>query len=175
MEAASRRVAALRAAAPAQVQGALAARLAAARPTADVSPAGAADGDAAAAALEAPPSPRAESLQAALADAAARVPGVLARLAEAQARQDRVRAAIAGDLARPPPGPVERAVLGRAPGGGEPPAVERALATGAVSTRRGRSEGRALAPLEGEEAEEEGAPSLAPTQAQDGGGEEEGA
>lgn len=61
-------------------------------------------------------SPQADELQARLLAAANRMPALRARLEQATDRLQRVVAAVAADIARPPPNTVEKAVLGKTPG-----------------------------------------------------------
>ncbi|KAL4425670.1 hypothetical protein ABPG75_009686 [Micractinium tetrahymenae] len=108
----------------------------------------------AAAAAPIPLSPQPGELQQRLASAAGRMPALRARLEAATDRLQRVLAAVAADINRPPPNTVEKAVLGKTPGrpaaitetapaaGGEndeprvSPLVEKALESGQISTRR---------------------------------------
>lgn len=61
-------------------------------------------------------SPQPEELQQRLLAAANRMPALRARLEQATDRLQRVVAAVAADIARPPPNTVEKAVLGKTPG-----------------------------------------------------------
>lgn len=63
-----------------------------------------------------PLSPQPGELQQRLASAADRMPALRARLEAATDRLQRVLAAVAADINRPPPNTVEKAVLGRTPG-----------------------------------------------------------
>lgn len=61
-------------------------------------------------------SPRPDELQQRLLQAANRMPALRARLEQATDRLQRVVAAVAADIARPPPNTVEKAMLGKTPG-----------------------------------------------------------
>jgi hypothetical protein len=149
VEEASSRLAALRAGMQAQLSQQLAARLAQCRPSAAADPPrpdaappageGGGGGD-----DDAPPSPRAEVLGARLAEAAGKLPELRARLEGADGRLQRVLAALAADLSRPPPNTVERLVMGRKTPAA--PTLHEALAAGQIATRRGR-ESKPLHPL----------------------------
>lgn len=113
MEAASRRVAALRVAMQEQLQTQLTAKLAASRPSAALTPPR--KGAAAAEDVAAPPlPPGTEELAARLESALGAFPALLARLGEAGARLDKVAAAAEADAAaaRQPPNTIRKAVMG---------------------------------------------------------------
>ncbi|EFN57488.1 hypothetical protein CHLNCDRAFT_143020 [Chlorella variabilis] len=113
-------------------------------------------GEAPAAAQPAPAiplSPQPQELQQRLLQAANRMPALRARLEQAADKLQRVVAAVAADINRPPPNTVERAVLGKTPGRpaeaaaaevgaaeenepGVSPLVKQALESGQISTRR---------------------------------------
>ena len=75
-----------------------------------------AGGDGAAAAGDAALSPQPEDLQQRLLQATNRMPALRARLEQATDKLQRVVAAVAADISRPPPNTVEKAVLGKTPG-----------------------------------------------------------
>ncbi|KAL4437965.1 hypothetical protein ABPG77_004186 [Micractinium sp. CCAP 211/92] len=99
-----------------------------------------------------PLSPQPGELQQRLASAADRMPALRARLEAATDRLQRVLAAVAADINRPPPNTVEKAVLGTTPGrlaatsepaaGGEndephlSPLMQQAMESGQISMRR---------------------------------------
>lgn len=115
VEAASRRVADLRAAMQGQLQTQLSAKLAAARPSAQLTPPREGEGGGAAGDEHpAPLSPAAEELGARLEAALGAFPALLARLGEAGARLDKVAAAAEADAAaaRKPPNTIRKAVQG---------------------------------------------------------------
>ncbi|PSC75460.1 hypothetical protein C2E20_1186 [Micractinium conductrix] len=93
--------------------------------------------------LQLPLSPQTDELQQRLLAAANRMPTLRARLESATDRLQRVVAAVAADVNRPPPGTVEKAMLGKTPArpSGEnvpavSPLVQQALESGQISTRR---------------------------------------
>jgi hypothetical protein len=143
VEAASRRVAALRAAMQDQLQAQLADKLAAARPSATLTPPR--EGETAALDAEdaAPPlSPAAEELGARLEAALGAFPALLARLGEAGARLDKVAAAAQADAAaaRQPPNTIRKAVLGDGDGDDDDEAEEEAEMSGAAQEGAGEVE-----------------------------------
>lgn len=95
-----------------------------------------------------PLSPQPADLQQRLLQAANRMPALRAQLEQAADKLQRVVAAVAADINRPPPSTVEKAVLGKTPGKPAAPAdlenqpavsplLQQAVASGQISTRRG--------------------------------------
>jgi hypothetical protein len=178
VEATSKRVAELRVKMQAQVQEQLTAKLAACRPSAEITPPRAEAPETSEGAM----SPAASDLRNRLVEAAGKMPELLARLEETKARLNKVLEAASGPRDthnRLPPNTVERAVLGNhdeyddeddedeeeyeaeQPGGagaaaaGEPEVLQEALQTGLVSTRaRGGREVEPV-PFPGAEADED--------------------